>query len=157
MAEMVHGTAIAIDGNGVLLLGPSGSGKSDLALRLIDRGAKLISDDISRIENSNGLPILVCALNIAGKIEVRGIGIYPMDFVQRAPLALIVQLTQDIVRMPPEDERAAIANFSVPLFKVDPFQVSSALKVELALRSVIKAGLLPVAMSNAELSEGVIM
>ena len=54
MAAMVHGSAIAIHGKGVLLLGPSGSGKSDLALRLIDRGAKLICDDVVHIENNKG-------------------------------------------------------------------------------------------------------
>jgi serine kinase of HPr protein (carbohydrate metabolism regulator) len=58
MSDMVHGSAVAIDGNGLLLLGPSGSGKSDLALRLIDRGAKLICDDILLIESCNGLPQL---------------------------------------------------------------------------------------------------
>ena len=65
MSDMVHGSAVAIDGNGVLLLGPAGSGKSDLALRLIDRGAKLICDDIILIENRYGLPQLTIAPNIA--------------------------------------------------------------------------------------------
>jgi serine kinase of HPr protein (carbohydrate metabolism regulator) len=157
MSDMVHGSAVAIDGNGVLLLGPSGSGKSDLALRLIDRGAKLICDDILHIESSNGVPQLTCAPNIAGKIEVRGIGICPVDFVHRAPLRLIVQFAQDVDRMPPEHQSITIAGYAVPMFKLDPFQASSALKVEWALRSVIDAGLHPVANADAASNESVTM
>lgn len=148
MAEMVHGSAIAIGCHGVLLRGPSGSGKSDLALRLMDRGAKLIGDDILHIEATDGLPVVAFAPSIAGKIEVRGVGICSVDFIERAPLALVIDLATDIDRMPPSDQRAKIADFSVPLFKLDPFQDSSALKVELALRSVIDAGLLPMPKSQ---------
>lgn len=155
MATILHGSAVAIGGNGVLLLGPSGSGKSDLALRLIDRGAKLICDDALHIEHSNGLPLLSCAPNIAGKIEIRGIGICPVDFVPSAPLRLIVQLTQDMERMPPEHQRINIADFSVPMFKLDPFQASSALKVEWALQSVIDAGMRPVANMVTASSESI--
>jgi serine kinase of HPr protein (carbohydrate metabolism regulator) len=155
MANILHGSAVAIGGNGVLLCGPSGSGKSDLALRLIDRGAKLICDDALHIEHSNGLPLLSCAPNIAGKIEIRGIGICPVDFVPSAPLRLIVQLTQDVERMPPEHQRINIADFSVPMFKLDPFQASSALKVEWALQSVIDAGLRPVANMVTASSESI--
>ncbi|WP_432815315.1 HPr kinase/phosphorylase [Sphingorhabdus sp.] len=157
MLDMVHGSAVAIDGNGLLLLGPSGSGKSDLALRLIDRGAKLICDDILHIESCNGLPQLTIAPNIAGKIEVRGIGICPIDFVDCAPLRLIVQFAQDVDRMPPAHQSITIAGYSVPMFKLDPFQASSALKVEWALRSVIDAGLHPVANADATSNESVTM
>ncbi|WP_397592634.1 HPr kinase/phosphorylase, partial [Sphingorhabdus sp.] len=106
---MVHGSAVAIHGNGVLLIGPSGSGKSDLSLRLIDRGAKLICDDVVHIESSDSLPQMTCAPNIAGKIEVRGIGICPIDFVHSAPLRLVVQLVQDVDRMPPEHHIISMA------------------------------------------------
>lgn len=145
MTTMVHGSAVAIGGLGVLLLGPSASGKSDLALRLIDRGAKMIGDDILYIKSTDNVPQLEYAPSIAGKIEVRGVGICTVEYVTSAPLRLIVEFAQDIDRMPAENMRTMIADFSVPLVKLDAFQVSSALKVELALRSVIDAGLLPVA------------
>ena len=157
MADMVHGSAVAIGGNGVLLLGPSGSGKSDLALRLIDRGAKLICDDILHIEEINALLQLACAPNIAGKIEVRGIGICPMDFVHSAPLRLIVELARDVDRMPPKYQRITIAGYSVPMFKLDPFQASSVLKVEWALKSVTDAELHPVANTVAASNESEMM
>ena len=68
MRQMVHGTAISIGGHAVLIMGESGSGKSDLALRLIDRGAILISDDVVFLETRDNAPILTVAPNIAGKI-----------------------------------------------------------------------------------------
>lgn len=157
MANMVHGSAVAIGGNGVLLLGPSGSGKSDLTLRLIDRGAKLICDDALHIENSNGLPLLFCAPNIAGKIEVRGIGICPVDFLPSAPLRLVIDLAKDVERMPPKHQSITIAGFSVPMFKLNPFHASSVLKVEWALRSVIDAELYPRAIVGAVSNESVMM
>ena len=155
MENIIHGSAVAIGENGVLLLGPSGSGNSDLTLQLIDRGAKLICDDALRIENNNGLPLLSCVQHIAGKIEVRGIGICQVDFISSAPLRLIVQLSQNVDRMPPEHQRINIAGFSVPMFKLDSFQASSALKVEWALQCVIDAGLHPVANLVAASSESI--
>ncbi len=157
MTDLVHGSAVAIHGSGVLLLGPSGSGKSDLALRLIDRGAKLICDDVVHIENNNSLPQLACAPNIAGKIEVRGIGICPIDFVDSAPLRLIIILTQDVDRMPPEHQRMTLAGYSVPMFKLPAFQPSSAIKLEWALQLVMEAGLLPLPNADDAFNEGVTM
>lgn len=154
MREMRHGSAVAIDGYAVLIVGPSGSGKSDLALRLIDRGATLISDDIVGIESIDDHLILSAAPNIAGKIELRGVGICVVDCLSSAPLRLVVELTQDVDRMPPDDQSAAIGNFWVPMIKIDPFQASSALKLEWALRSVIDAGRLPVAKQQTIANEG---
>lgn len=155
VSVMIHGSAVVIGGYGVLLLGPSGSGKSDLALRLIDRGATLVSDDILHIETRNGLPQVAYAPNIAGKIEVRGVGIRAMDFVPSASLRLVIEFAQDADRMPPEGQSTTVADFTVPMFKLDPFHTSSALKVELALRSVIDDGLFPVAQSHMKSNESI--
>jgi serine kinase of HPr protein (carbohydrate metabolism regulator) len=54
MSETVHATCVAIDGRGILIRGRSGAGKSDLALRLIDRGARLVSDDYTILAASGG-------------------------------------------------------------------------------------------------------
>lgn len=153
MTSVVHATAVDIGGRGVLLRGRSGSGKSDLALRLIDRGARLIGDDIVHLETSDGLLVVRSAPNIAGQIEVRGVGICSVDYVQSAPLRLVVEFAAEIDRMPPEHQQTLITNHAVPLLRLDPFQVSSALKVELALRSVIDAGLMPVAMQGTSANE----
>ena len=96
----VHGTCVAIDGRGVLLLGASGSGKSDLALRLIDRGAVLVSDDQTELSTAHDLLFASAPATIAGLIEVRGIGIVTLPFVAQAPVALAVRLGEPVERMP---------------------------------------------------------
>jgi serine kinase of HPr protein (carbohydrate metabolism regulator) len=143
MQPMIHGTAISIGGFAVLIMGGSGSGKSDLALRLIDRGAILISDDVVFLETLENAPILTVASNIAGKIEVRGVGISNVDFIASAPLRLVVELVDSTDRLPDENARATIGDYLVPVSKLNPFEQSSAIKVEYALRAVLDSGLRP--------------
>ena len=114
-----------------MLLGPPGSGKSDLALRLIDRGALLIADD--RVIVGPGVPSLLSApATIGGKIEVRGVGIVDMPHLVEVPAALAVRLDAVSERLP-EPQRFALGDGSVPLIHVAPFEASAVLKVELAL------------------------
>jgi len=143
MRQMVHGTAISSDGHGVLLLGESGSGKSDLALRLIDRGAVLVSDDIVYLETHGDSLLLVHAPNIAGKIEVRGVGICDVDFIPSAPLRLVVEFDNAPDRMPEENARTNMGDCLVPLCRLNPFEPSSAIKVEYALRAVVDNAIWP--------------
>jgi HPr kinase/phosphorylase len=138
VSSIVHGTAIAIDGHGVLLTGHSGAGKSDLALRLIDRGAMLISDDAVVVGDSDGLPWLGQSPNIAGKLEVRGVGICQVPSTKGAQLRLVVHLVEAVERMP-EVGLTEIAGFHVPSLQLLPFEVSAAVKLEFALRSVVDA------------------
>lgn len=147
-AKLLHATAVAIDGCGVLLLGPSGSGKSDLALRLIDRGAKLVSDDAVPVDTKDGLPILTVADNIEGKLEVRGVGICTVAHTPTAPLRLVVQLAQHVERFPQGNLRMTINDFSVPLAQIAPFEASAVIKLEYALRSVVDADIWPVALEG---------
>lgn len=143
MPQMVHGTAISIGGHAVLIMGESGSGKSDLALRLIDRGAILISDDVVFLETRNNAPILTVAPNIAGKIEVRGVGISNVDFLASAPLRLVVEFVDAPDRLPEDIAHTTIGDYVVPVSKLNPFEQSSAIKVEYALRAVLDRGALP--------------
>src|SRR5712691_12625786 len=89
---LIHATAIAIHGHAVLLRGASGSGKSDLALRLIDAGARLVADDQSELRRQGDAIIVRAPLTIAGLIEIRGIGIVRIDSMAEAPLALLADL-----------------------------------------------------------------
>lgn len=146
-AQLLHATAIAINGEGVLLLGPSGSGKSDLALRLIDRGAKLISDDAVPVDCSGALPVLAAAQNIEGKLEVRGVGICTVGNIQSAPLRLAVELSAELERLPPQGQTISICGYDVPSLKLAPFETSAPIKLEYALRSVVDAGRWPMAKS----------
>lgn len=152
--ELIHATAVAIDGQGVLLLGSSGSGKSDLALRLIDRGAQLISDDAVPIEVHKGLPILLAPANIAGKLEVRGIGIVSVNHIAAAPLRLMVQIANQVERMPRDDLTVAAAGYLIPVFYILPFEASAPIKLEYALRAVIDAGRWPVPLDSTEAATG---
>jgi serine kinase of HPr protein (carbohydrate metabolism regulator) len=150
MRQMLHGTAISIGGHGVLIMGESGSGKSDLALRLIDRGAILISDDVVFLETRDNAPILTVAPNIAGKIEVRGVGIFNVDFLASAPLRLAVQFVDAPDRLPEDVAHTAIGGYVVPVSKLNPFEQSSAIKVEYALRAVLDSGVQPECVSVKE-------
>ena len=154
MPQMMHGTAISIGGHAVLIMGESGSGKSDLALRLIDRGAILISDDVVFLETRDNAPLLTVAPNIAGKIEVRGVGIANVDFLASAPLRLVVEFVDSPNRLPEDIARTNIGDYFVPVSKLNPFEQSSAIKVEYALRAVLDSGALPEFTSAVSSKEG---
>jgi HPr kinase/phosphorylase len=133
----MHATAVAIDGKAVLLRGPSGSGKSDLALRLIDAGARLIADDQSELRRCGDGLLVRAPASIAGLFEVRGLGILRLDALAEAPVGLVADLmTADrIDRLPPR-RGATILGIAVPLIEIAPFEASAAAKLRLALRAL---------------------
>ena len=130
----VHGTCVAVSGTGVLLLGPPGSGKSDLALRLIDGGARLVADDRVELTLEDGGVVASPPETIVGLLEVRGIGVLGMAFDGTAPLGLVVELAQakDIERLPDETTEVVLGT-SVPLVRLTPFEASAPAKVRLAV------------------------
>jgi serine kinase of HPr protein (carbohydrate metabolism regulator) len=132
--ETLHVSSIAIDGRAVLIEGESGAGKSDLALRLIDRGATLISDDYTLLQRAGRELIASPPDTIAGQIEVRGLGILPMPHVEKIAVALLVRLTDAPERLPLEEEVRRIAGVDIREVAIDSRTASAAIKVELALR-----------------------
>src|SRR3954467_1212574 len=84
--ETVHASTVASEGRAVLITGPSGSGKSDLALRLLDRGFTLVSDDQTLLKRSGTRLIASAPPTIVGKLEVRGIGIIDLETVGDVPV-----------------------------------------------------------------------
>ena len=132
-SETMHASCVAVDGKAVLICGPSGAGKSDLALRLIDRGFTLVSDDQTMIRKSGDHLLATAPPTIAGKLEIRGIGIVDMETVQDVPVALVVELTSDIRRLPDDARERSILGTSVPLISVDAMTASAPSKVALAL------------------------
>jgi HPr kinase/phosphorylase len=121
----IHASCAARDGAGVLLLGPPGSGKSDLVLRLLDRGFMLVADD--RVEIEAGVARPPAAL--AGLLEVRGLGILRLPYVRSVRLALAVELgVPDRLPLP-----ARHAELALPLVSVDAGLPSAAQRVALAL------------------------
>jgi serine kinase of HPr protein (carbohydrate metabolism regulator) len=132
-SENLHASCVAMDGRAVLLAGPSGSGKSDLALRLLDRGFMLVSDDRTIVRKEGTRLVTSAPESIKGKLEIRGVGIVDMDSVPNAPLALVVELTSDIQRMPDDSRERMILGVGVPLISVDAMTASAPSKVALAL------------------------
>ena len=132
-SETVHASTVAKDGRAVLITGPSGSGKSDLTLRLLDRGFSLVSDDQTLVRRENDHLIASAPLNIAGKLEIRGIGIIEMDHAGDMPVALLVELTSDMQRMPDDSRERPILGVSLPLVSIDAMAASAPSKVALAL------------------------
>jgi HPr kinase/phosphorylase len=133
---LIHASAVAIGGCGILLLGSSGCGKSDLAMRLIDRGAQLIGDDYIQIDTSSSPPIINCAPNIHGKIEVRQLGIFHLPYTSDIPLRLCVNLNANSERLPARWPVKSFGGHYVPLIDIDPFTHSAPIKIEWALNSL---------------------
>lgn len=142
MPERHHGTAIALAGRAALIRGPSGSGKSDLALRCILQpatpllpAAALVADDQVEIDNRDGRLIVRAPGTIEGLIEVRGVGIVRVPAVVEAALGLIVSLhpRNHIERYPASLPMEAVCGVEVPVLGLEPFEASAPLKVLLAL------------------------
>ncbi len=143
---------MAIGDVGVLILGPPGSGKSDLALRLIDqpgfglgrrlRRANLVADDQVLLRPVRGRLVASCPAVIAGKLEVRGLGIVELIPRRRVTLGLAIELLpwRKIERMPEAgSERFSAFGISLPLAYIDAALASAPARVRAAVdcRAVI--------------------
>ncbi len=138
----IHATCCALEEAGapagVLLLGPPGSGKSDLALRLVDAGFSLVADDRVDIDPAGPLPVASAPAALAGLIEVRGIGIIRLARHRaRVPLALAVSLSpragQDRL---PERMTTRLAGHDLPTIPLDAEAPSAVARIRLALAVV---------------------
>jgi serine kinase of HPr protein (carbohydrate metabolism regulator) len=142
---LVHGTCVALGRRAALLRGGSGAGKSDLALRFLSLPTEaglalsLVADDQVEIE-ANGEQALIASApaTLAGKLEVRGLGIVTVPHLAEASLVLAVDLVEpgNVPRMPPETaETVSIAGVALPLLRLAPFEASAPLKLKMALLS----------------------
>ena len=123
----------------MMLVGPPGSGKSDLALRLIDRGWRLIADDrVIAKPSADGL-WLSAPDAIAGLIEIRGLGIVPAPHLPGAPARLLVDLSMAPARLPDAEWRE-VETVRLPLLRLAAFEASAPLKVEWALARALGSG-----------------
>ena len=142
--RQIHGTVVALDGRGVLLRGPPGAGKSDLALRLIDRGARLVADDRVELSAGRGRVLAWAPPALAGLIEVRGLGVVSVPHRKAAEIVLVVDLVKPerIERMPGSGrgpERCVLAGRSLPRLRLAPFEASAPVKLRLALAQAAQA------------------
>jgi len=132
----VHGTSVALGGDGILLRGLSGSGKSDLALRLIADGACLVADDQTELRRVDETLEMAAPAAIAGRLEVRGVGILRVPAVPSAPLRLVVDLVApERVERLPEPLFCELLGMSLPRLLLAPFEASAPAKLRLALEA----------------------
>ena len=149
---LIHGTCFAIGGEGVLLVGKPGSGKSDLALRLIDqagcglsgtlRSAQLVADDQVVVRKVDGRLIASAPPALYGKLEIRGLGIAELAVVAETRLRLAVRLTPaaEIERLPDLGRaRMDILGESLPLILLDPQNASAPARLRAALDQFVRA------------------
>jgi serine kinase of HPr protein (carbohydrate metabolism regulator) len=145
MSVNIHATCIRLDGAakafaaprsaGVLLLGRSGAGKSDLALRLIAIGAKLVSDDRTELFLQAGRLWARAPANIKGLMEVRGLGIVALRAAAKARVGLAVTLEKPKTRLPQREFYAPPSRLParIPLIRISPFEASAPEKIVLAM------------------------
>jgi HPr kinase/phosphorylase len=133
-ALWLHATCVELNATGIVLLGPSGSGKSDLALRLIDRGARLVADDQLTVERQGDRLLGRPAEALAGLLEVRGYGIVKLPWRAPCPLGLAVGL-DSVGPLPrlPEPESYDLLGVRLPYLRLDPRAASACAKIRLAL------------------------
>jgi len=131
----VHATCVELDGAGVLLRGPAGAGKSDLALRLIAQaGAALVADDQCLLSREGARVIAQPPATTAGRIEARGLGILSLPQAGPTPVALVVDLKpRAAAERLPTPERESLLGVSLPRAELDPFEAGAVAKLRLAL------------------------
>lgn len=123
-----HASAVAIDGRAVLIEGPSGSGKSALALELMALGAELVADDRTRLVLRDGWPWALAPERLAGVIEARGVGLIHATFCPAAPVAFVVDLSAlETARLPDRETKRVLGQDILRLRRVDAHHFPSAI------------------------------
>ncbi len=137
----VHATCVALEGKGVLLRGPSGVGKSDLALRLIEGGGTLVGDDQIILTKRDKNIFASAPASLAGLMEVRGVGICIFEFLACCELALIVDVNTGCTpeRMPDlKNQGSKVLGTDIPNFELDPFHASASAKINAMLKLIVQ-------------------
>jgi len=133
-SDRLHASCVAIGGRAVLIEGLSGSGKSDLTLRLIDRGATLVSDDYVFIRRDGSRLLASAPPLLAGKIEIRGLGIVEVPHMDDVPVALIISVGEPVERLPEDDRTQNLIGIQMPHVALAALEQSAPIKVERALQ-----------------------
>ena len=140
MFRQIHGTCVEQSGVGVLLRGPSGSGKSDLALRLIDGGAALVADDRVDLAVRGGHLSAAAPANLVGLIEVRGMGIMRVPYRPRTVIGLVIDLVgQNTMERMPDPMVCNLLGIETPLIRLAAESASATAKVRLAVDALERA------------------
>ncbi len=138
--QNIHATTVDFNGHGLLILGKSGSGKSDLALRLIcEKGAVLVADDRTDLQIFENTLFASCAENLSGLLEVRGVGLIRLNTKEKTPVKLVIQLSkpEEIERMP-SASFFNYENLKLPLLKLNAFEISAVHKIVVKLNCILE-------------------
>ncbi len=137
MTTLVHGACIDFAGIGVLLCGPSGGGKSDLALRMIEDGARLVADDQVELTAARGALRAAAPAALRGRLEVRGVGIVEVAWIESTTLRLAVDLVgSGLPDRLPEPSRRDYLGIGLPCMALSPFEPSAPAKLRLAVDGI---------------------
>lgn len=129
---LYYGTAIAFEGVGFLVRGPSGSGKSDLALRLLMQGGVLIADDQTLVYRQDDQLLAQCPEPLKNKLEVRGVGIVFIPTVEKHPLHALIKLQSwDLIERLPDPCFETLGGVSLPSYAIDPWSLSAVDKLKI--------------------------
>ncbi len=134
--DNIHASCVSWQNNGILILGKSSQGKSDLCLRLIqNHGAVLVADDRVILNVSHETIVVSAPDNLKGMLEVRGVGILQAPHCDNCSLSIVVELVSDstTVERFPDDEFWVYGNIKLPLIRICAFDVSAANKIIAAL------------------------
>jgi serine kinase of HPr protein (carbohydrate metabolism regulator) len=134
--QRIHATCVEIGTHAVLLRGPPGSGKSDLALRMIDHNGRLVADDYVEIGARNGRLYAAPPAELAGRLEVRGIGVVRLSHVARARVGLVVDLVPQVADRLPEPRTLELEGIALPLYELAAFEDSTPAKLRLLMRAI---------------------
>ncbi len=137
-SQPLHGTVAArwragVGWRAALITGPSGSGKSDLTLRLLGRGWRLVADDYAHVTASAGALYAVAPETISGRMEVRGLGVVPACALGLTRLLLAVELVDGPIERLPEPTAKTIGGVDLPVLRLNGFEASAVEKVAAAL------------------------
>lgn len=132
---LFHATCVAVGNHGVLLTGAPGSGKSDVALRLIETGAELVADDQVELHRAGAALVATVPVPIAGMIEVRHVGLVRMPYRASIQISLYVTLvpaTEKITRLP-DSEPFTLLDYPIRQLKLPAYAASTPTKIRTAL------------------------
>ena len=136
----VHSTSVVIEDAGVMITGKSGFGKSDLALRLIDSGATLISDDVTICETVGNSIFLFPPNEIRGLLEVRELGIMTVPYIENIKLSLVVELVEKEIDRLPQQSFTNLLNIKIQKIKIQGKNSSSVAKIKLKINEINNHG-----------------
>ncbi len=133
---LIHASCVVLANKAVLIAGPAGAGKSDLALRLIDDGAELVADDQTALRIENNLLMASAPPAIAGLFEVRHVGLMKLPHRASAPVVLYIELVLPAEKLErlPEPDSIFLLDRAVPRLRLPSFAASTPAKIRAALQ-----------------------